>query len=99
MADCHYGYPEMRAAADQIRDVIAKGYKTAAETFEADFTAAIQGWEGDSKDKMAKFISGTVKGYIWESIPKLLEALADLLDANVDEMTRVDEGCAENIPE
>ena len=73
-------------------------YKNAASTFSTDFTTAIAGWEGTSKDKMSTFISGTVNTYISETIPDLLNALAELLDANADQMESADEQLAENIP-
>lgn len=97
MADIVFRYPEMRDAASAIQD-IATRYKTAATTFETDFTAAISGWEGESKDKMQKFISGTVKEYTYDTVPKLLEALAALLNANADQMEKADRQIAENIP-
>lgn len=97
MADIVFRYPEMRDAAAAIQD-IATRYKTAATTFETDFTAAISGWEGESKDKMQKFISGTVKEYTYDTVPKLLEALAALLNANADQMENADRQIAENIP-
>ena len=97
MADIVFRYPEMRDAASAIQD-IATRYKNAALTFETDFTAAISGWEGESKDKMQNFISGTVKEYTYDTVPKLLEALAALLNANADQMENADRQIAENIP-
>ena len=60
MADIVFRYTEMRNAATAIQNIAGR-YKTAAATFETDFIAAIGDWEGESKDKMQKFISGTVK--------------------------------------
>lgn len=97
MADIVFRYLEMRNTADTIRD-IASRYKVAAATFETDFIAAIRNWEGESKEKMQKFISGTVKEYTYDTIPNLLEALAALLDANADQMKKADQQIAENIP-
>lgn len=97
MADIIFKYPEMRKAAADIR-AIAQKYKTAGATFESDFTAAINGWEGESKDKMQKFISGTVKEYTQTTVPQLLDALSALLEANADQMEKADNQIAENIP-
>ena len=98
MADIVFKYPEMREAAGAIQDIAAR-YKNAAATLETDFIAAISGWEGESKEKMQKFISGTVKEYTHETVPKLLEALAAMLNANADQMESADRQIAENIPE
>ena len=97
MADIVFRYPEMREAASAIQELAGR-YKSAADVFEADFTAAIAGWEGESKDKMVKFISGTVKEYTYATVPQLLEALASLLNANADQMENADRQIAENIP-
>ncbi len=98
MADIVFRYQEMRAAADNIRE-IANRYKSAAATFETDFLAAIAGWEGESKEKMQKFISGSVMDYTRDTVPQLVTALAELLDANATQMENADRQIAENIPE
>ena len=97
MADIVFRYQEMRAAATAIQDIATK-YKNAGATFETDFIAAISEWEGESKEKMLKFISGTVKDYTSVTVPQLLEALAALLNANADQMENADRQIAENIP-
>ncbi len=97
MADIVFRYPEMRQAATDIR-TLAGRYKATAANFETDFLSAISGWEGESKDKMQAFISGTVKEYTHETVPKLLEALAQLLEMNADQMEGADHQLAENIP-
>ena len=97
MADIVFRYVEMRQAASDIKAIAAR-YKTAATTLESDFIGAISGWEGESKDAMQKFISGSVMEYTRDTIPQLLEALADLLNANADQMEDADRQIAENIP-
>ena len=97
MADIVFRYPEMQTAANEIKQ-LATQYRTAASTFESDFISAISGWEGDSKDKMSAFISGPVKEYMEQTVPKLLDSLADLLDANAKQMKSADEQIAQNIP-
>lgn len=98
MADIVFRYKEMRSAADEM-DNIATRYQTSAETFENDFLASISSWEGESKEKMQKFVTGTVREYIHETIPQLVKALAELLRANADQMESADRQIAENIPE
>ncbi len=97
MADIVFKYPEMRQAADDIKG-IATRYKSTASSFETDFLAAIKDWEGESKDKMQLFITGPVMEYIRDTIPQLLDALAELLSANADQMENADHQIAENIP-
>ena len=98
MADTiKFDYSKMTAAAADIR-AVAGQYANAAKTFQTDFATAIAGWEGDSKDKMQKFISGTVKEYTENTVPQLLNALADLLDANAQQMKNADAQIAANIP-
>ena len=62
MADIIFRYQEMRNAAEAM-DTIATRYQSAAATFESDFLASIAGWEGESKEKMQKFVSGSVMEY------------------------------------
>ncbi len=97
MADIVFRYVEMRQAAADIKALAAR-YKSAATTFESDFLGAISGWEGESKDALQKFISGSVMEYTRDTIPQLLEALSDLLTANADQMESADRQIAENIP-
>lgn len=98
MADIVYRYVEMRNAATEIES-IANRYKAAADTFVEDFIAATNGWEGESHDKMIAFINGAVSSYAQESIPKLVGALAELLNENANQMEKVDQQIAENIPD
>ena len=92
-----FRYPEMGKAAEDIRG-IANRYSSAANTFVSEFDDAIKEWEGASKDKMKTFIDVPVKEYINDTIPKLLEALAQLLEANAKQMEDADNQISENIP-
>ena len=97
MADIVFRYPEMRQAAADIKDIAAR-YKAAATKLESDFSAAVSEWEGESKDAMQFFISGPVMEYTRDTVPQLLEALAELLAANADQMESADRQIAESIP-
>lgn len=97
MADIVFKYPEMEQAAKDI-DNIATQYSAAATKFENDFLGAIANWEGDSQVKMKAFISGPVKEYMDQTVPKLLQALAQLLRENAKQMQSADQQIAENIP-
>lgn len=97
MADIVFKSTEMAQAVTDIVD-LATQYKSAADTFESDFIAAITNWEGASKEKMSAFISGPVKDYMADTVPKLLNSLADLLKLNADQMQNADQQIADNIP-
>lgn len=97
MADITFKYAEMETAAKQI-DELATRYASAASTFETDFISSISQWEGASHDKMKMFISGPVKSYMGDTIPKLLSSLAQLLRANAEQMQSADQQIADNIP-
>ena len=98
MADIIYNYPAMRAAASQIRE-LANRYKSAADVFEGDFTTAVSDWEGFAKEAVLKYITGPVDGYIADSVPKIINALADILEANADQMEAADKQIAASIPQ
>ena len=97
MADIVFKYAEMESAATKIED-LATRYKAAADTFETNFVSAVSGWEGASYEKMTAFISGPVKEYTGDTVPKILNSLAELLKANAKQMQSADEQIAANIP-
>lgn len=97
MADIVFKYEEMRSAVSSIAD-IAQRYKSASEKFQSDFTAAVAGWEGTSKDKMLSFITGPVNDYMGTTVPDLVNGLSELLAANADQMEKADQQIADNIP-
>ncbi len=97
MADIVFRYPQMSKAVSDIQ-TLATNYSSIAATFENDFLAAISSWEGDSKEKMQSFITGAVKEYMDTTINKLLNGFAELLQANIDQMSKADAEIANNIP-
>ena len=98
MANIVFRYPEMRSCAAQIKNEIVNGYTSAASTFQSSFDAATSAWEGESKNKMQSFITGSVNEYMTKTIPELLNALADLLEFNATSMENADAEIASNIP-
>ena len=79
MADIVFRYEAMNSIVAQIK-AIAQRYKSAATTFDSDFVASISEWEGESKEKMQSFIQGAVQKYIGETIPTLINSIAELLE-------------------
>ena len=97
MADIVFRYPEMNAAADQI-DALATKYITAATTLESDFVAAMSAGEGASKEKLVSFVKGSVSEYTGTTVPQLLNALANMLRGNAQQMENADQQVADSIP-
>lgn len=97
MADIIFRYDKMRETVQKLQDISAR-YKTASDTLNSDFTAAIQGWEGESKEAMQKFLNNSVGQYTGETVPQLINAMAELLAANADQMEKADHQIAESIP-
>lgn len=98
MADIVFEYQLMQNCVDTIRD-IAKDYKTASDDFQKVYEAAVKEWTGASKDKTHKFVTVASKEFMEEQIPSLLNGLADLLAANIENMGKTDTDMADQIPE
>ena len=97
MADIVFKYDEMTKAAEAL-DNLATDYVNAATKFDQDFMAAINEWEGESKDKMAAFISGPVRDYMASTVPEMLRGLESLLLYNVTQMQTADQQISDSIP-
>lgn len=97
MADIVFRYVEMRKAAEDIRNMATK-YQQASGKFVNGFNDSIAAWEGDSQEKMKQFVNAPVQEYMGETVPQLLNAFADLLDTNADQMEKADSQIAESIP-
>lgn len=97
MADYVYNFDEMRRVAGQINDIGTR-YASAASAFEEDMAGAMTGWEGPTRDAMHRFITGPVMEYTRDTVPKLLQALSELLEANATQMENADTEIGSNIP-
>lgn len=93
-----YDYTRMNEAVTKINDIAGR-YKTAGNAFTSGFISAIQDWEGESKDKMAKLINGDVNKLLSEDIPSYLNGLASLLNENINQMRNADSQIADSIPD
>lgn len=92
-----FNYEEMVNAANAIAE-IAQEYQTLANNFAQKFEEAVSDWEGDSKISMMNFINDPVYNYIGKNIPELVAALAELLNANAQQMMEADSQIAESLP-
>ncbi len=97
MADIVFRYDKMRDAASKIED-IASRYRAASEKFQQEYLDATASWEGATKDAMQNFITNPVNEYTGTTVPNIVSALAELLNANADQMQKADEEIASNIP-
>lgn len=93
-----YDSERMRAAAHEIRGMIDQ-YAAAASRFVNDFNSATAAWEGASKQKTQAFVEGPMNQYLTSTVGQLLDAMAQLLEANADQMEQADEEIANNIPD
>ena len=98
MADIVFRYEAMRGIVNDLRS-LATQYQSTAQRFESDFASAVTSWEGDSKEKLLSFIQGSVNDYISNTVPQVVNGLADLLEANVKIMEEADQQISENIPQ
>jgi len=99
MADAiRYDYGQMQSAANTIKEK-AEAYKTAGSQFVSSFNDATVNWEGDSKNQMSSFINGAVNDYLTKSVPEMLNALAELLEKNAQQMQNTDQEVSKSIPQ
>lgn len=96
MADIIFKYPEMDQAAKQI-DNIANNYRQAATNFLMQMDNATMGWTGASREAFMNYVNTTVKDYIENTIPQVVDGLAAMLRANAEQMQSVDEEIAQQI--
>lgn len=97
MADIVFKYPEMNTSVEAIRG-IANQLRANSDTFINDFNSAISAWEGDIKIELTRFVNDQIGEYTGSTIPALINALADLLDANAQQMASADKQIADSIP-
>ena len=97
MADIIFNYPQMQAAANEIRQY-AEEYRSAANALKEKIETNTAGWTGASKNNFKKFIDDSVYQYISSSIPGTVEALAKLLEQNAEQMKKADQELADSLP-
>lgn len=92
-----FNYEQMAGAVSSIQE-LARSYQSAASSFADDFTSSVSEWEGETKDQMVNFINGPVTEYTGTTIPEIINALAQLLQDNIDQMKNADQQIAGSIP-
>lgn len=97
MANIIFNYPQMQVAAKEIRQ-FAEEYRIAAKTLKEKIETNTVAWEGASKERFMAFIDGPVYQYTSSSIPATVEALAQLLEQNAEQMKKADQELADSLP-
>jgi hypothetical protein len=97
MADIVINYTYMAQQVEKLQELAAQ-YKAKGKAFNTAYNAATADWTGATKDAMKKFVDTTVKNYMEESVPGVLNGLANLLDANINQFSNADAQIASNIP-
>ena len=90
-----FNYEEMVNTANAIAE-LANQYQALANDFVQKFGDAVADWEGDSKVSMLNFVNDPVYQYIGKTVPELVAALAELLNANAQQMMDADAQIAES---
>lgn len=96
MADCRIVNQSVLTAKDNL-DAYATEYRTAGETFETSFNAAIAEMEGATKDALVELFNKTYKEFVTTSIPEMITGLASLLESNRSQFDEVDSSLAASI--
>ena len=99
MASCRIVNAQVVSAVSNIK-TISGTYKSEGEAFIAALNGAIAEMEGETKDALSKFINegdGSVKTFVEESLPKAVEGMSDLLEANRSNFEDTDKKIAESI--
>lgn len=97
MADIIFNYPQMQEAAQKIRQY-ADEYRIAADTLKERIETSTTAWTGASKNRFKAFIDDAVYQYTSRSIPGTVEALAQLLEQNAEQMKKADQELADSLP-
>lgn len=99
MADCKIVNANVKTAVSNIKNIAGK-YKTAGETFETDFKAALADMEGDAKDAIIELFDKSYKKFVSDEksgLPAMIEGVATLLEGNRSNFESVDSKIADSI--
>lgn len=99
MADCKIVNANVKTAVTNIKTIAGK-YKTAGETFETNFKAALTDMEGDSKDALIDLFDKSYKTFVSDDksgLPAMIEGVATLLEGNRSNFESVDSKIADSI--
>jgi hypothetical protein len=99
MADCKIVNAKVTSTVGKINEIKGK-YKTAGETFNTDFTTAISGMEGETKDALLDLFNKSYKDFVTseeKGLPGMIKGLADLLEGNRSNFEKVDSQIASSI--
>lgn len=98
MASCRIVDAAVSSAVTEISD-IAGQYETVGKSFIENFNSAIAEMEGETKDALKNFVNSTVQEFVETNIPKAIDGMAQLLEANRTNFINVDLEIAQQIGE
>ena len=96
MAGCRIVNEGVSSAVDAINGY-ATSYRTVGETLISSLNSAIADMEGAAKDAFKALIDGDINTFVANDLPKAIEGMATLLNANRGNFERVDQQIADNI--
>lgn len=96
MAGCRIVNQSVIDAVSTIKE-ISQSYRTAGEEFVQSLNNALAEMEGETKDALKSFIDSDVNTFVVQDLPKALEGMAELLEANRTNFVDVDKQIADNI--
>ena len=99
MADCKIVNEKVTTTVANIKGLVTN-YKSAGETFETEFKAAIADMEGDAKDALVELFDKSYKTFITDEkggLPGVIGSLATLLEGNRTNFEKVDSQIADSI--
>ena len=104
MADCRIVDQKVKDAVANIGGDtqgtlagIALKYQTAGNELMEALATAISTMEGETKDALDNFFKNDVKTFVTEELPKAINSMSVLLEANRQNFEDVDRQIAENI--
>lgn len=99
MADCKIVNESVKTSVTNI-NTLADKYKTAGETFETNFKAALSEMEGDTKDALIELFDKSYKDFVKSDesgLPAMIKGVATLLEGNRSNFESVDSKIADSI--
>lgn len=96
MAGCRIVNEGVSSAVEAINGY-ATSYSKAGEALISSLNRAIADMEGASKDAFKTLIDGDINTFVGTDLPKAIEGMASLLEANRDNFEKVDQQIADNI--
>lgn len=93
-----YPFTTMSSVQGQIESLANDTLKSAGTTLVSELDSAMSEWEGDSKAQMQALVDGSLNDMVTTQIPQAVEALAQILESNIQSMQGTDGNVKDAIP-